>query len=133
MKKLFLFAIFCLAFYQAAAGHSSKNCYVSIYTPEPPIECETVIINGQPEETCSQVGPAEALVILDSKTRSFSIDTEIAEFDYDGNCRCTFKFWSKPHFKGLIRTYTSTKKTNDIVISDIWSHRAKSFKVSCRF
>lgn len=102
MKKLFLLAIFCLAFYQAVqAGSSKKNCYVSIYTPEPPIQCETVIINGKPEESCSQVGPGEALVVLNSKTRWFSIDDEIAEFDYYGNCRCTFKFWSKPHFKGL--------------------------------
>ena len=134
MNKLLLLVIFCLGISHAVhAKKASKECYVSIYAPAPPIQCDTVIVNGKEEVECSQVGPAEALIILNSKSRTASIDTEIDEFDYSGNCQCSFKLWSKPGFKGATKTYTSTKRSNDIVISDIWSRAAKSFRVTCRF
>ncbi len=129
-----LLPLFIVLFCLSSLAFAYKSCTISFWGPNPPPVCETYTDeNGQEEESCYQLGAPQANAILDARTPSFTFSDEVAEVDWYGDCRCTLVVWSKPNYKGACKLVSNNKRDSAIIIEDIWSRTANSFKVACRF
>ena len=136
MFKKLTFIVFLLGLSSLANAQRQRSCEIVFYGPEPPTECETIVDEeGIEIVSCAAVGAPPSRLLLDANNLSYSeANTELAEINFFGFCRCTIQLWSRPNFKGACLTYPFCRnKGHEIFTDQIWNKPNNSFRVRCKF
>ena len=128
------FLSLAILFLSLTVHAQKRTCELELYGPDPPVECETIIEDGEEIESCSAVGAPASRLILDASNPSYSESSELAEIGFYGYCRCSVKLWTRSNFRGLSLTYPFCRSnSNQIFTEDIWSRKNNSWRISCKF
>lgn len=125
-----------MKFANAKETSPSKTCEVVIYSPESPPFCHTETDeNGQPEEICEAIGSAMSMAVLNKDESTLKLeDFPVAEIEFSGSCSCEVRFYSKANFAGSNKKISFGGYSNkQIIVDQVWSKEANSFKVDCDF
>ena len=126
---LALLGLFCFL-----GSSQAQQCQVSLESPVSPPVCRYEIINGKRTKVCEAIGSAMQAFVLSPEQTTESVDFPTAIIEFSGTCACEFTLYEKVGLKGAwYKAWFSKRSYRKVVVKDVWSKKANSVKVTCKF
>jgi len=114
MSKIFILALCLLSLISII---SAQQCTVELVSPSSP-----------------GVGSAVQAFILTPGDNYEEVSFPIAEINFSGTCACDFTLYSNANLTGAwYRAWFSKRSSRKVKVSNVWSKKALSAKVTCNF